>query len=62
MIVDNNNRTLVVITDGESEGKLGLAWPKRDRHETVRVDMATGMFLKRPDQFRPATLDELRVG
>lgn len=62
MIVDNNNRTLVVITDGAQKGSLGLAWPKRDRDTTVRVDMASGMLLKDPGQFRPATLAELRVG
>lgn len=59
MITDSRGRTVVLITSGTGENRVGAIDSLRPGDTTIRIDLGGSAVQKTRDQFRPLAIGDL---
>jgi hypothetical protein len=61
MITDSRGRTIVLITSGAGENRVGAIDSSRPGDTTLRIDIGGSVVQKARDQFRPLAIGDLLI-
>ena len=59
MITDSRGRTIVLITGGTGQNRVGALDASRPGDTTIRIDLGGSAVQKARDQFRPLAIGDL---
>lgn len=59
MIMDSRGRTIVLITSGTGENRVGAIDSSRPGDTTIRIDLGISIIQKGRDQFRPLAIGDM---